>query len=284
MIDILDRFWIAAPLSYALAVTGLIAGFRRGGVPSKRRWPRALVAGVPVVLGALVAWNVIVDLIEVPGTHKQFEGWSLSLGLIFMVCVAALMGAFLARRSLTSAVERGTVLVGEETRATQARGPGELTLGGYPLSLADETKHFKMIGTTGTGKSTAICELLTQSLGRGDRAVIADPDGGYLDLFYDPARGDVVLNPFDTRAARWDLFAEIVQPHDADQLARSLVPDYEGPDRNWRNYARTFLTAVFRQLHRVNEHSLATLRDARYSPDSGLTRALGGYSCCAVSR
>ena len=42
-----------------------------------------------------------------------------------------------------------------------------------------------MIGTTGTGKSTAIRELLEGALARGDRAVIADPDGGYLARFYD---------------------------------------------------------------------------------------------------
>jgi hypothetical protein len=32
----------------------------------------------------------------------------------------------------------------------------------------------------GTGKSTAIREMLSAALARGDRAVIADPDGGYL--------------------------------------------------------------------------------------------------------
>jgi type II secretory pathway predicted ATPase ExeA len=42
----------------------------------------------------------------------------------------------------------------------------------------DETKHFKMVGTSGTGKSTAIRELPEGALARGDRAVIADPDGG----------------------------------------------------------------------------------------------------------
>jgi hypothetical protein len=78
---------------------------------------------------------------------------------------------------------------------------------------ADETKHFKMIGTTGTGKSTAIRELLEGALARGDRAVIADPDCSYVDRFYDKSRGDVILNPFDSRAARWDLFAEMTIPH-----------------------------------------------------------------------
>jgi len=44
-------------------------------------------------------------------------------------------------------------------------------------------------------------EILTNALARGDRAVIADPDGGYLERFYDPVRGDVILNPFDERSA-----------------------------------------------------------------------------------
>jgi type IV secretory pathway TraG/TraD family ATPase VirD4 len=69
----------------------------------------------------------------------------------------------------------------------------------------------------------------------------------------------VILNPFDPRAHRWDLMAEIIQLHDADQLARSIIPDYDGTDRNWRHYARTFLTAILRQLHRMEDHDLAGL-------------------------
>jgi type IV secretory pathway TraG/TraD family ATPase VirD4 len=113
----------------------------------------------------------------------------------------------------------------------------------------DETKHFKIIGTTGTGKSTAISELLAGALRRGDRAVIADPDGGYLRRFYDPDRGDVILNPFDQRSVKWDLFGEIQQPYDVEQLARSLIPDHEGADPVWSGYARTLFCAVTREAH-----------------------------------
>src|SRR5438105_14609346 len=45
--------------------------------------------------------------------------------------------------------------------------------------------RIKLIGATGTGKSTAIRELLGAALARGDRAVIADPDGGYVRQFHD---------------------------------------------------------------------------------------------------
>jgi type IV secretory pathway TraG/TraD family ATPase VirD4 len=124
-----------------------------------------------------------------------------------------------------------------------------LTLAGLPVPSGDEVKHFKLIGTTGTGKSTAIRELIAAALHRGDRAVIADPDAAYLARFYAPNRGDVVLNPFDARSLKWDLFAEIHNPYDFEQLARSLLPDGAGEDRMWHQYAQTFLTAVMRQAH-----------------------------------
>jgi len=259
MIDLLNRFLIVMPLSYAITVGGLLAGFRRGGEFGEGRVTRALVAGIPVVVGALIAWNIIVGGVEPPGTHGQFRALEVLLWLPFVACSSALAGAVLARRRSTHAVERGTVLVREGARESFSAGPAGLTFAGRPIALMDETKHFKILGTTGTGKTTAIRELLTGALSRGDRAVIADPDGGYADLFYDPTRGDVILNPFDGRAARWDLFAEIIQPHDADQLARSLIPDHDGADRYWRNFARTFLTAVLRQLRRVDGHSVAQL-------------------------
>jgi hypothetical protein len=259
MLVALDRFWIGMPLLYALTVGGLLAGFRRGRMPIEQPWRRALLSGVPVVFGAVIAWHIVVDLVEPPATHMQFQSLTIVLGFVFVPCSSALVGSLLARLRSKSAVTRGTVLLDEEAGGSRATGTGDLTLARCSFSLSDETKHFKMIGTTGTGKSTAITELLTQALARGDRAVIADPDGGYLDQFYDPARGDKVLSPFDPRGVRWDLFGEIFKPHDADQLARSMIPDHEGQDRHWRNYARTFLTAVFRQLHRSNQHSLAVL-------------------------
>ena len=67
--------------------------------------------------------------------------------------------------------------------------------------------------------------LLRAAIARGDRAVIADPDGGYVRRFHDPKRGDVILNPFEPASARWDLFGEISNDYDVEQLARSLIPD-----------------------------------------------------------
>jgi type IV secretory pathway TraG/TraD family ATPase VirD4 len=165
------------------------------------------------------------------------------------------LGGFarLVHRKSQDTYKRGVVLV--DGRALQRRAvrmkrsnPTLLTLAGTAIAEADETKHFKLIGTTGTGKSTAIRELLGAAMERGDRAVFADPDGGYLARFYNRYRGDVVLNPFEPNSVKWDVFAELRNSYDVEQLACGLIPATEDPSTSeWRGYARTFLCAVVRR-------------------------------------
>ena len=143
----------------------------------------------------------------------------------------------LIRRTPRDNYKRGaSLLVGRASRLRSWRGrlfgAGPLTLAGIAVAAADETKHFKLIGTTGTGKSTAIRELLGAAIARGDRAVFADPDGGYMARFYDRYRGDVVLNPFERNSVKWDLFAEIQNSYDVEQLASGLIPASNDPSGN----------------------------------------------------
>jgi type IV secretory pathway TraG/TraD family ATPase VirD4 len=171
----------------------------------------------------------------------------------------------LVRRKPRDAYKRGALLA--DGRASQRRsarlkqsGAELLTLAGIAVAAVDETKHFKLIGTTGTGKSTAIRELLGAAIARGDRAVFADPDGGYLAQFYDRYRGDIVLNPFERNSVKWDLFAEIQNDYDVEQLASGLIPSSSDPSAGeWRGYARTFLTAVVRRCNVFGWRDMANL-------------------------
>ena len=163
-----------------------------------------------------------------------------------------LIGALFALRSQSPDMHRrgARVLTGLAVRRAvrRRRSCAALHIAGVPLGPGEETRHFKLIGTTGTGKSTAITGLLAAALARGDRAVIADPDGGYRARFFDRRRGDVILNPFEPLSVKWDPFAEIRAPWDVEQLASGLIPTTEDPSgREWRGYARTFLTAVTRR-------------------------------------
>jgi type IV secretory pathway TraG/TraD family ATPase VirD4 len=242
-------------ISYAISVAALFLGLLLGRAPASRLLLSPVVA-IPVLIIAVILWTAMAGLLKAMAISANLIPY---LGLIFIAVFLGLAGKLYAKLPEKKTHKRGTLL--EET-APPARGishPGSLTLAGQPVSEGDETKHFKIIGTTGTGKSTAIRELLTGALGRGDRAVIADPDGSYLKRFYDPHRGDQILNPFDSRAARWNLFGEMTTLHDADQLSRSLIADAEGNEGPWRNYARVFLTSLLRQLHRVKHDDVGEL-------------------------
>lgn len=53
-----------------------------------------------------------------------------------------------------------------------------LTIGGVPLAREQEPLHLLLAGSTGTGKTTAVAELLDGITARGDRAIVVDPNGG----------------------------------------------------------------------------------------------------------
>ncbi|HTY95061.1 MAG TPA: type IV secretion system DNA-binding domain-containing protein [Steroidobacteraceae bacterium] len=162
----------------------------------------------------------------------------------------ALIAFLIGRSARREATVRGARLAGADAlrrvgwRLRAGAGDG-LTLAGKPLTPLDETRHFKLIGTTGTGKSTAIRELLGAALRRGDRAVIADPDGSYGARFFAPWRGDQLLNPFDSRSARWEPLSELEEAADPEHLASALIAtSADATASEWRGYARAFVAAV----------------------------------------
>lgn len=122
----------------------------------------------------------------------------------------------------------------------RARLNDGVALAGVPLSREDETMHVAAIGATGSGKSTALRALMAGALARGDRHVVADPDGASMSAFF--AEGDIILNPFDRRCARWDLLAEIEGPSDFAFIAQSLLPHLgRGDHDQWISYGHRLL-------------------------------------------
>jgi len=232
-------------LAYIIVTAANWAGVYVARARSARYFFAPLVSIAVVVIGG-VLWSFI--------AHTIPNSMTRACGALFLAGLGFLVGRWMPPARQDASHRRGAYLEDSPARAGsvgQSRHgrKGEPTLAGIAVAALDETKHFKFIGTTGTGKSTAIRELLGGALSRGDRAVIADPDGGYLARFYDPQRGDVILNPFDSRSSKWDLFGEIRNPYDFEQLARSLIPDGAGEDRIWNRYAQTLLSAAMRQAH-----------------------------------
>jgi len=224
---------------YAVVQGGLLAALIRGRAGLRRLLLSPLLA-VPVTAAAGVGLAAAAGV----ASHFGFVAGGVMQLCAGVACSAGLgygVGRAFARRSaLTVTHGRGAIVIdepaaadaidGRARRAGRGRGhraPG-ITLAGLAVAAEDETKHFKLIG-------------------------------GYLRHFYDADRGDMILNPFDPRSAKWDLFGEVTDDYDVEQLARSLIPDHEGSDRSWRGYARTFFSAVTAQAHAAGSREVSEL-------------------------
>ncbi len=235
--------------AYVLALAGLwsrcIVQRRPAG-----RLAAACAVAIPIALAIDVATPIAARIWHAAGGPVADP--RVAAGIVALSGVLGWLAARAEAAGRSDALIRGTAI--ERVRQPIAwplarrRRPRRVRLASHELAAADECKHVKLVGTTGTGKTTAIRGLLRQAIERGDSAVFADPDGAYAREFFDPERGDVLLNPFDGRSARWDPFGECGCAFDADQLARSLIADHPGEDRAWRGYARVMSAALIRRL------------------------------------
>lgn len=121
-----------------------------------------------------------------------------------------------------------------------------ITLGGVAIPSDLEVLHFLLAGSTGTGKTTLVDEMLAAAIPRGDRVIICDPNGHHLSRF--ARSGDKVLNPFDKRSPGWSIFNEARRDFDYDRLACSVIPDGHGSDKQWHRYAQVLCAETMRAL------------------------------------
>ncbi len=111
-------------------------------------------------------------------------------------------------------------------------------IAGVPWPERAETQHTIVSGTTGSGKTVLISDLVDQIRARAERCVVYDKMGSYTRAFYDPAR-DVLLNPLDARSPRWSPFFEARSPRDFDTMAAALIPQQkDAVDPFWVTAAR----------------------------------------------
>lgn len=92
------------------------------------------------------------------------------------------------------------------------------------IPSAKESSHLLIMGDTGSGKSVLIRQILLQIEAREEPAIVYDPTGEFVTQFYDPDRGDVIMNPLDARCCYWSPADEIRIDAEAMTLAQSLYP------------------------------------------------------------
>jgi type IV conjugative transfer system coupling protein TraD len=111
-----------------------------------------------------------------------------------------------------------------------------------------ELLHSMICGSTGTGKTVIISDLVAEIKKRGDKAIIYDKMGIYTERFYHHGT-DILLNPFDQRSPKWSIFNEVRIGANFDAIAASLIPmEKSVSDPFWTKAARTIFAEVCSSL------------------------------------
>lgn len=187
--------------------------------------------------------------------------------------------------TLADRVIGGTRVADEEDVAAQTTllcGRDALCIGPVPVPRRIETRHFAFLGTTGSGKTTALRQMLDGIERRGEAALVYDTSGEFIAHYYSRARGDIILNPFDARCAFWTPFDEISHPADADRIARQLVSETSSQDDDvWLETSRILVANIIRSLWAEKNCSLEALLEALQVKDKEQLKEWLGHTSSA---
>jgi hypothetical protein len=124
------------------------------------------------------------------------------------------------------------------------------TIAGITYPPRGETEHLMLAGTTGTGKTVVIKDLLRQIKERGDKAIVYDYTGAFVEGYYDPAK-DIIINPFDKRSKSWCLLKEVDDEAEFETIAEALIGGSDAiSDPFWPNGARLIFSELCKLQYR----------------------------------
>jgi hypothetical protein len=155
---------------------------------------------------------------------------------------------------------RGTQMVALDKliAKTTEKDKKQITIAECPVPTGVENQHIMIGGSTGTGKSQAIAEVMWKGMLRGDRFATLDPDGSLMARFFKP--GDKILNPYDERTEGWSFFNEIRADYDYTRFANSVITRSDSNEGEaFCQYGRLIFADVARQLARDSNPTMSEL-------------------------
>ncbi len=140
-----------------------------------------------------------------------------------------------------------------------------LVIGEMPLVKDSETKHILITGTTGSGKTNLIHNLLPQLIKNARPALVIDQTGEMIARYYNPDRGDIIFNPLDSRSHTWDFWTDNASSSRLEKFAKVLFKygktPYSGSDPFWDNSAEVIFIACVQYLLKKDIRSISELQN-----------------------
>jgi Type IV secretion-system coupling protein DNA-binding domain len=198
---------------------------------SRRARPRTITVALPglapLEVKPAAAVPVLRDIFS-GKTPAQVLAWPLTFSGLFLLWFL-ILGVRADRRN-AARVRRGVQIRGPvlETRAEfnravkgggmglyvkNRRSPGELLKGQQGFYIRIQKRHEAqgrlVVGDTGTGKTSVLVQTLDQAQEQGRACIVYDPHQQFTPRYFNPDRGDVILNPFDGRCPYYSPLLEL---------------------------------------------------------------------------
>ena len=277
---------------FTLAETKLAIGYRPDSNQEVRLENEDTVVTTLADIAAYEPWRALREDVLATIVSAARLGVGLGAGAVFCALVwFRLRGARLKRSRRLRGAELVTArrlrarIDPLRSRVTRwlAGAPGPYRVAGVPYPERAETQHTFVAGTTGSGKTVLISDLVEQIRRRGGRCVIYDKMGSYTQTFYDPDR-DVLLNPLDARSPRWSPFYEARSPRDFDTMAAALIPQQKDTvDPFWVTAARQLFAHGATGLWQKGEKTNRALVDHLLKTDlTALAKAMKGTAAQSI--
>ncbi|MGD0021275.1 MAG: type IV secretion system DNA-binding domain-containing protein [Smithellaceae bacterium] len=139
----------------------------------------------------------------------------------------------------------------------------------------DETKHFFIVGRTGSGKTQTLKRVVTHLQTSGSKIILYDSKGDYIPTNYDEER-DIIFNPIDERSARWTIFNDCTSKMDIEQvICHGMIPGSGGSrDPFWANASREVFRGILYYCYRNKMYSNAHIWDVLSAGASKIVKIL----------
>lgn len=175
--------------------------------------------------------------------------WELAMVFIIGVIAAAIFFMQAGRKVVGISKIRGGDLVATKilaARLRKAKAASKIVLSGLPLVKNSEMEHLLLTGTTGSGKTNLLNELLPQIRKQKDKAIILDLTGSFVDRFFNPEI-DILLNPFEKNTVNWLPWNDCNNDYEFDALASAFIDGEGFSDKYWEEAAQKVLSEALQK-------------------------------------
>ena len=187
-----------------------------------------------------------------PGlAHSLLFTWkavsSVSVVLVGIAVIRLSRGPEPIRHKRGDQLRRDAGTVRKQIRTRYGRPDGIFVHPGIRIPETLEVRSFSLVGSPGSGKTTVLNGMVDQAIQRGDRSLIFDFKGDFTERI--PDRSKIVLSPWDARAVRLALGADVSTEVQARLLSECLIPiNPRDTQPMWGNASRAILRAEIHKL------------------------------------